>query len=234
MTKPCGRPAMIGVYQFECDRPRMKGKQRCVWHWLMSQPADVQASYAATRREKQLGHDFAEYQARVPATKWPEGERWCAGCQSFVPLFYATGSRCKACASKASHASRVESTYGITGEEYDALLRAQGGRCFICQRKPDKLRLAVDHDHKTGRVRGLLCANNEHGCNRAILGNLEGAHDGGLAAARRTLLYLTRPPYDRLQDGAGGLSWEQFCRAELQRIERAKVAQSPPTEPPPF
>jgi Autographiviridae endonuclease VII len=53
---------------------------------------------------------------------------------------------------------------GISEEEHGAMLRRQRGRCGICKRKPGKRRLCVDHDHKTGRVRGLLC----HKCNSGI------------------------------------------------------------------
>ena len=42
-------------------------------------------------------------------------------------------------------------------EDYDAMLASQHGACAICNRKPGK-RLAVDHCHVTGKVRGLLCA----------------------------------------------------------------------------
>lgn len=48
------------------------------------------------------------------------------------------------------------STYGLEKGEYDKLFQAQGGVCAIC-RQPRKQRLSVDHDHKTGMVRGLLC-----------------------------------------------------------------------------
>jgi hypothetical protein len=54
--------------------------------------------------------------------------------------------------------------YGITLDEYEAMLAAQGGVCKLCGRPPKTRRLAVDHDHKNGRVRGLLC----YRCNRAI------------------------------------------------------------------
>ena len=51
--------------------------------------------------------------------------------------------------------------YGISKEQYDALLAAQGGVCSICALagtvKKEKRSLCVDHDHKTGKIRGLLC-----------------------------------------------------------------------------
>lgn len=48
--------------------------------------------------------------------------------------------------------------YGITGDEYRALLFQQDGKCWICGTRPDEGKdLAVDHDHATGTVRGLLC-----------------------------------------------------------------------------
>ena len=46
----------------------------------------------------------------------------------------------------------------VTDAEYEALLEAQGGVCRICQGPDTSGRsLAVDHDHASGRVRGLLC-----------------------------------------------------------------------------
>lgn len=46
---------------------------------------------------------------------------------------------------------------GVDDARYRAMLEAQGGGCAICGSKPRTRRLHVDHDHKTGRVRGLLC-----------------------------------------------------------------------------
>lgn len=48
--------------------------------------------------------------------------------------------------------------YGITLAEYDQMLEEQHGVCAICGgADPSGRRLAVDHDHETGKVRGLLC-----------------------------------------------------------------------------
>jgi recombination endonuclease VII len=54
----------------------------------------------------------------------------------------------------------------MTDDEYDAMLAAQGGVCAICGNAPKTRRLHVDHDHRTGAVRGLLC----YRCNRALPG----------------------------------------------------------------
>jgi len=55
-----------------------------------------------------------------------------------------------------------KSKYGITSEEYAAFVEQQNGVCAICE-QPDR-RIGVDHDHATGKVRGLLCNH----CNRAL------------------------------------------------------------------
>jgi hypothetical protein len=55
-------------------------------------------------------------------------------------------------------AGYLRRTFGISSDEYDAMLESQGGVCAICGRPPRKgSSLHVDHDHETGCVRGLLC-----------------------------------------------------------------------------
>jgi len=52
--------------------------------------------------------------------------------------------------------------YDMTIEQYDAMVKEQDGKCRTCGTEPK--RLFVDHDHKTGKVRGLLCSK----CNTAL------------------------------------------------------------------
>ncbi len=62
--------------------------------------------------------------------------------------------------------------YGITLEQYEQMLELQTGVCAICHRpevaknKWGYKRLAVDHNHQTGKVRGLLCNNCNNGLGR--------------------------------------------------------------------
>lgn len=91
---------------------------------------------------------------------------------------------------KANHDRTVARTYGLEPGEYERLYRFQNGRCAICRRATGKARrLAVDHDHDTGRVRGLCCGP----CNKTVLG-----HSGELIT--RAAEYLSNPPYERMHD----------------------------------
>jgi recombination endonuclease VII len=99
----------------------------------------------------------------------------------------ATDWRAEKAARKTRSAmSRVEKTYGITGEQYEALYDYQGRRCWICRRATGATkRLSVDHNHRTGEVRGLLC----DPCNN-VLAHLRDRP----AALFRAAIYLIHPP----------------------------------------
>ena len=63
-----------------------------------------------------------------------------------------------------TRAQQLKVKYGITEADYDRMAKVQGGVCAICKCRQRFQKLAVDHDHKTGKVRGLLCVS----CNRGL------------------------------------------------------------------
>lgn len=98
--------------------------------------------------------------------------------------YYAKG-KCNVCYSRARIASKpglkeeydrrkrervLEELYGITHARYEEMVEMQGGRCAICEESLKTVEsknvkhYCVDHDHKTGQVRGILCTN----CNFGI------------------------------------------------------------------
>lgn len=113
--------------------------------------------------------------------------KWCRTCAQPRPVsdFYShTTSRdglhfeCKSCSlarNRKRYQERPEThrnkraynlarKWNITEAEFQAMSDAQGGVCAICQQKPNRWPLVIDHDHDTGHVRALLCRT----CNIAI------------------------------------------------------------------
>jgi hypothetical protein len=81
-------------------------------------------------------------------------------------------------------ANSIMKRYGVTPDNYKAMLEAQGGTCALCPRTPEQERynkLSIDHCHTTGKVRGLLCASCNHG-----LGKLGDSSEG----LKRALDYI--------------------------------------------
>lgn len=99
-----------------------------------------------------------------------------------------------------NRSSHLKRTYNITAEEYDARVASQEGACAICERKPRKYKLSVDHDHdccpgprSCGRcIRGLLCS----GCNYDLLGRIcqetKLGKPHAIAVLRRAIEHLER------------------------------------------
>lgn len=87
-----------------------------------------------------------------------------------------------------ARAKRLLDNFKLTIEEWERLNAHQGGRCWICK-KPQKSgkRLAVDHCHKSGEIRSLLCSQ----CNR-LLGKIERLWS--LDDLTRVVPYLISPP----------------------------------------
>ena len=110
----------------------------------------------------------------------------CYACKTEKPVtdFYKSNvtyyqKECKSCnrirkhkwhkteSGKLSSANtKLKKRFGITLEEFDEMYKTQNGKCLICGVTESCLghRLAVDHCHTTGKIRGLLCKS----CNTAI------------------------------------------------------------------
>lgn len=60
--------------------------------------------------------------------------------------------------------TKLKRDYNLTLEQYELMLKEQNGVCYLCNALPNKKLLAVDHCHKTNKVRKLLCSS----CNTAL------------------------------------------------------------------
>jgi hypothetical protein len=111
---------------------------------------------------------------------------YCKRCRDLLTRDWARRNPDKM--SKIAFKIRLKKYFGLTVEQYEAMAAAQGGACQICKRPETHksrwgcvMRLAVDHDHATGKVRGLLCRR----CNRMI-GSAE--EDAGMLRAAANYL----------------------------------------------
>jgi hypothetical protein len=121
---------------------------------------------------------------RMPKTTQITGTKFCKSCSTVKSIdeFYLRTknsllrhSTCKECdkeRSKKNHKPddyfnlHLKRNYGITLQEHQEMYKNQNGVCAICKGEGDGKwkKLCVDHDHKTGKVRQLLCRN----CNMVL------------------------------------------------------------------
>ena len=115
------------------------------------------------------------------------------------PIVEKSGGRCathwrteKARRKKAAHENRAKKVYGLGDGDYDRLYELQGGKCYLCRRATGaRKRLAIDHDHDTGLVYGLLCGP----CNKDVMGHSR----RDAAYFVRCIQYLVNPPARQLR-----------------------------------
>ncbi|MDT0544856.1 endonuclease VII domain-containing protein [Streptomyces lonegramiae] len=122
-----------------------------------------------------------------PRVDVPSGHKYCRICGEIkrhnewhrnAAASDGLATLCKACQAIKGRAGHLKRQYGITEAERDEMVASQMGLCVICLKAPAA---HVDHCHKTGKVRGVLCFN----CNSAI-GKLGDDPDIG----RRAVAYL--------------------------------------------
>lgn len=152
-------------------RIRRRSSPRLVWlvRCDCGQKRYVPTNRLTTGQQKSCGCLRAERMRQHHATygnRIVNGRKQCTGCKrrKLIKLFgrcsvtrsgYA--SRCRACRQRA----RLQRLYGLDSAAVNTMLRRQARRCGVCRART---KLHVDHNHATGRVRGLLCGN----CNRAL------------------------------------------------------------------
>ena len=101
--------------------------------------------------------------------------------------------------------------YGLTLAEYEKIYYSQGGRCAICNRRGGKRGLAVDHNHQSNIVRGLLCGE----CNMG-LGRFR---DNPILLSNATM-YLLERGYDSSYQPGRAPGWI-IAIAQKQRAQTA-------------
>lgn len=136
---------------------------------------------------------LAVERARRRLAECPENKLWCNTCDEFLPHGQFSSSSvavgehmCSACRARKASSRHLARDFGLNDEEYDALLASQAGGCAICLRPPKKIRLHIDHNHKTGMIRGLLCS----WCNHQLLSSARDSVD----ILRSAVAYLESPP----------------------------------------
>jgi hypothetical protein len=151
--------------QIEADRERGRAKAKRRRQRISADPVRREKRNADARKRYRRLMESPEFVERVKRA----GERWR---RSHPDTYKAMLRR-----------NNLKRWYGIMEEQYDALLKQQGGVCAICRElnHDGEKRLSVDQSHEDRRVRGLLC----HRCNFAI-GLLR---DSG-ELCRRAALYI--------------------------------------------
>lgn len=96
-------------------------------------------------------------------TRAPDGlQYWCKDCMKAHGKDYKPTWNVRNKDKVSAYARRAKlRSYGLSEDEFDAMILAQDGKCAICSLEVD---LCVDHNHVTGSVRQLLCGN----CNRGL------------------------------------------------------------------
>ena len=128
------------------------------------------------------------------ASKYPQGyfkEKPCRWCEtSFTPKAPSEHYCSDNCSAQGLADAYIHREYNISLEDYRDLFISQKGKCYICDSEGftisdrSNVDLVIDHDHLTGKVRGLLC----HNCNRAL-----GLLKDNLSYIEKAKEYLSKP-----------------------------------------
>ena len=212
-------------------KPTERECRRCGTAFV-TQNKNTQYCSAGCRNEQNTADKISRYTGiAIPSHKT------CSKCQQSKPacefttnryVFDGLRSRCRQCdrdkfsawksskpvgtTQERARECNLARNFGMTTGDYDAILNIQGGVCALCKKPPHegKKRMAVDHDHKTGEIRGLL---HLIPCNKLLVGQ------HSIDTLRAALEYLTAPP-------ARSISGEPWIISPSPRKHRQRMPAS--------
>ena len=119
---------------------------RLIWHCICTcgNTKDVNALYLTSGGTKSCGCLYKETVQRLANSRIGKRSNYWKHGKSGTPIY--------------ERELKLKSNYGMSLNQYDLLLKKQNSKCAICKKSFKVVgTLCVDHDHKTGEVRGLLC-----------------------------------------------------------------------------
>lgn len=191
-----------------------KQKRAALWHaWWVRHPRTQEQKREKAARARQWRKDNPELSAkqarerykRDPQAMYEKVKKW----RQEHPEQWR----------KIQRTDRLRRYYGISLEEYDLLLTSQGAKCAVCGGTDPKASngtgieyFAVDHDHNTGAVRGLLC----NPCNSGL-----GGFRDDPALLSLAVEYLKSPPGKFLPDNVHAYRPKLTGKDARKRANRA-------------
>ena len=153
--------------------------------------ATKQYFYKARKHDKPCMSCSNSIKAGGKGNLYHGDSKTCAMCQVIKPLTeffsYEAGNHhscCKDCSKSKSHQYHKNTyrfaKYGIDKEQYDIMILDQNDKCGICKKELHN-EIHIDHDHATGKVRGILCGK----CNKGL-----GQFDDNVEFLRNAINYL--------------------------------------------
>lgn len=187
---------MSEFHEKECERchlyldPSFYNKNSCEKDGLQRRCVYCAAAYRLAHREKIAEYNKEYRKANLEKLKTMQGDYYQKHRDELIPKQIAR-DKSRSGEIQIYNKKRynnfgwpewIEKTYGITADQWMQMFESQSGVCAICKKEcASGKRLCVDHNHKTGEIRGLLCRR----CNLAI-----GKFDDDPTIMREAALYL--------------------------------------------
>jgi hypothetical protein len=193
-SKPCTKCGIVKPYsEFSIERRKKDGHSarcRACTKALRPEECSPPESYVLPLEKKCTKCDVSKPLDEFSPYRlsWDKRQSQCRACVRDAQKRFAATPDGKKAVRRWEDRSRLKYRYGVSIEDYERRVSLQAGKCAICNRVPTSgrgKRLQIDHDHTTGRFRGLLC----HKCNTAL-----GTFGDDLEGVMKVVAYLRRQP----------------------------------------